>query len=143
MEMNNDKIKVLVNANRHYTTRDVAEILNISKSSVENDLKALRYVNKLDIRILHQLEKIHLIKRITICDSFLKHKENDPFFKHMITGNEKWIVYSNIEWKRSCSKNDEAQTISKTELYQRKVVYKRTSVFENVGSVSRETLKDV
>ena len=96
-----------VGANHHYTTRDVTKIPNVSKSNVENHLKALGCVSKLDVWIPHQLEEIHSIKRITTCDSLLKREENDPFLKRMITNDEKWIVYSNIERRRSWSKCDE------------------------------------
>ncbi|KOX74710.1 hypothetical protein WN51_13145 [Melipona quadrifasciata] len=37
----------------HYTTRDVAKIPNILKSSVENHSKALGYASKLDVWIFH------------------------------------------------------------------------------------------
>ncbi|EZA56270.1 Histone-lysine N-methyltransferase SETMAR [Ooceraea biroi] len=84
----------------------VPENLNISKSSVENHLKRLGYISKLDIWVAHELKEIHLTKRIDICDSLLKREENDRFLKR-ITGDEKWIVYSNVKRKRWWSKRDE------------------------------------
>lgn len=48
--------------------------------------------------------------------------ENDTFLKRVITDDEKWIVYGDIERKGSWSKRDEpAQSISKAEIRQRKV----------------------
>ena len=37
---------------------------------------------------------------ISTCDSLLKYKENISFLKQIVTGNEKWILYSNciVEW---------------------------------------------
>ena len=101
VEINSDKIKALVYKNHAYTMRDVTKILNVSKSSVENHLKALGYVSKLDVWTPHQLEGVHLLKRIIICDSLLKREENDPFLKRVITGDEKWIVCGDIERKES------------------------------------------
>ena len=49
MEIDSDKTKALVDGNRRYATRDVTEILNVSKSSVENHLMALGYASKLDV----------------------------------------------------------------------------------------------
>ena len=49
VEIDNDKISALVDANRRYVTLDVAEIPNVSKSSVENHLKTLGYASKLDV----------------------------------------------------------------------------------------------
>ena len=116
MEIDSDKIKALVDGNHAYTTRDVAEILNVSKSSVENHLKALGYASKLDVWTPRQLEQVHLLKRIITRDSLLKPEENDPFLKRVITGDEKWIVCGDIERKESWSKRDEpAQSTLKAE----------------------------
>lgn len=71
----------------------------------------------------HELEEIHLTKRIDICDFLLKREKNDPFLKCMITSDEKWIVYNNVEPNRSWSKRDElAQSISKADIRQRKIM---------------------
>jgi len=47
----------------------------------------------------YELKEILLTNRMSVCDQLIKREENDPFLKHMITG-EKWIVY-NISRKRS------------------------------------------
>jgi len=60
-------------------------------------LKQLGYVNKLDIWVSCKFKIIHLTKRVDIYDSLLK---CEKFLKHMITGDEKWIIYNNIERKR-------------------------------------------
>ncbi|EZA46787.1 Histone-lysine N-methyltransferase SETMAR, partial [Ooceraea biroi] len=101
IEIDDDKLKALIDSNRRLTTREIAENLNISKSSVENHLKRLGYISKLDIWVRHELKEIHLTERIDICDSLLKREENDPFLKRMITGDEKSIVYNNVKRKRS------------------------------------------
>ena len=44
----------------------------------------------------HKLKEIHLTKRINACDWHHKCNELDPFFKRIITGDEKWIVYNNV-----------------------------------------------
>ena len=125
MAVDNDKVKALVDANHRYTTRNVAEIPNVSKSSVENHLKALGYASKLDVWTPHRLVvgQVHLIKRITTCDPLLKREENDPFLKLAITGDETWIVYSNIERKRLWSKRDEpAESTLRAKIHQGKVM---------------------
>jgi len=45
--------------------------------------------------------------RISICNLLLKRNENCPFLKwifEMITDDEKWIVYNNVQHKRSWGK---------------------------------------
>ena len=97
----------MIENNRHSTTRDIAEKLKISHRCVERHLKQLGYVNKLDIWVPHKLNEIQLTKRISICDSLLKRNETDPFFKRIMTNNEKWVVYDNFVRKRSWGKRDE------------------------------------
>ena len=36
--------------------------------------------------------------------------KNVPFLKQIVTGDEKWILYSNVEWKRSWGKRNEQPT---------------------------------
>ncbi|EZA46710.1 Histone-lysine N-methyltransferase SETMAR [Ooceraea biroi] len=52
IEIDDDKIKALIDSNRRLTTRESAENLNVLKSSVEIHLKRLGYISKLDIWIL-------------------------------------------------------------------------------------------
>ena len=91
-EVDDDKIKVMIENKRHRTTREITEKLNISHKCVESHLKQLSYVNKLDIWVPHKLNEIQLTKRISICDSLLKRNESDPFLKRIITVDEKWVV---------------------------------------------------
>lgn len=95
--IDSDKIKALVDGNRRYATRNVTEILNVSKSSVENHLKALGYLSNSMFGTPQQLEKVHLVRFIAVRDSLLKREGNDPFLKRLTTGDETWIVHGNIE----------------------------------------------
>ncbi|KAG9436972.1 Ammar1 transposase [Apis mellifera carnica] len=45
------------------------------------------------------------------------------FLKRLIIGDEKWVVYNNIKWKRSWNRPREpAQTTSKADIHQKKVL---------------------
>ncbi|GFX99106.1 mariner transposase [Trichonephila clavipes] len=82
-------IKALVDANRRIATREIGLRLNLSNSTVYDHLKGLELPSKLDVWVLHVLTERNLCRRIDICDSLLKRHENDPFFKCIITGDEK------------------------------------------------------
>ena len=49
VEVDSNQIETLIENNQCYTTREIADILKISKSSVENHLHQLGYVNHLDV----------------------------------------------------------------------------------------------
>ena len=57
VEVDNDQIETLIENNQGYTTQEIADILKISKSSVENRLHQLGYVNRFDVRVPHKLSK--------------------------------------------------------------------------------------
>ena len=59
--------------------REIANILKISKSSIENHLHQLGYVNHSDVWVPRKLSKKNLLDHISACDSLLKHNENVPF----------------------------------------------------------------
>lgn len=123
VEVDETHIKAIIDSDRHSTTRDIAEKLNVSHTCIEKKLKKLGYVKKLDLWIPHELKEIHLVQRISICDSHLKRNEIDPFLKRLITGDERWIVYNNVNRKRPLVMQDETdQMTSKTEIRQKKIM---------------------
>ncbi|GFU33967.1 histone-lysine N-methyltransferase SETMAR [Trichonephila clavipes] len=85
VEADKDAIK----ANRRITTRDIEFRLNLSNSTVYAHLKGLGLSSKLDVWVPHVLTERNVCRRIDVCDSLLKRHENDPFLKHIITGDEK------------------------------------------------------
>ena len=52
-----DQIETFIESSQQYTTREIADILKISKSSVENHLHQLGYVNRFDVWVPRKLSK--------------------------------------------------------------------------------------
>lgn len=101
VEVDNDLIKAITDFGRHSTTREIAKKLHVLHACIENHLKQLGYVQKLDTRVSHELKETCLTQCINSWDLLEKRNENDAFLKRLITGDEKWVVYNNIKWKRS------------------------------------------
>ena len=57
VEVDSDRIKTITENNQRYTTWEIANILKISKSSVENHLHQLGYVHHFDVWVPHKLSK--------------------------------------------------------------------------------------
>ena len=73
--------------------------------------------------VLHKLKEKNLLDHISACNSLLKHNENVLFLKQIVTGNEKWILYSKVGWKRSWGKqNEPPRTTPKASLHPKKVI---------------------
>ena len=63
----------------------------------------------------------NLLAHISACDSLLKHKEV-PFLKQFVMGDEKRILYNNVEEKISWNKqNEPPSTTPKASLHPKKV----------------------
>ena len=69
VEVDSNQIKTLTEKNQHYTTRVIANIFKISKSSIENHLHQVGYVNLSDILVPYKLSKKTLLDHISACDS--------------------------------------------------------------------------
>ena len=57
VEVDSDQIETIIENNQHYTTQEIADILKISKSSIENHLHQLGYANCFDVWVPHKLSK--------------------------------------------------------------------------------------
>ena len=104
-----DQLKLIainrnIENNQRYTTRETVDILKISKSSAENHLHQLGYVKCFDVWVPRKLSEKNLLDRISASDFLLKCNENVPFLKQIVIGDEKWILYNNVEQKRSWDK---------------------------------------
>ena len=67
----------LIENNPRYATRKLAEMLNMSKSTIH--FVKLGYINRFDVWIPHDLTEKNLMDRISICDSFYKYNEETIF----------------------------------------------------------------
>ncbi|PIO76193.1 hypothetical protein TELCIR_01737 [Teladorsagia circumcincta] len=82
----NDQIKMLIETNRHITTREIGEKLDVLKPTIHEHLMELGFVKRLDVWVPHKLSERNLMDRVSVCGSLLKQNENEPFLKRMVTG---------------------------------------------------------
>ena len=100
VELDREQIKTLTVNYQCYIIQETADILKISKSSNENNLHQLGYVNHFDVWVSHKLRGKKNLDHISTCNSLLKRNKNVPFLKQIVTGDDKWILYNRVEWKR-------------------------------------------
>ena len=102
VEVDNNHIdKTLTENNQCYTMQEIADTLKMSKSSNENHLHQLSYVNHFDVWVPHKISEKNLLDHIFPCDSLLTLNNNVLFLKQIVTGNDKSIIYNNVEQQRS------------------------------------------
>lgn len=95
-----DKIKILIHTSQRKITHEIAERLTLSNSIIYDHLKRLDLIAKLE-------------RWVPSCDLHLK----CLFLKFIITGDEKWALYSEVKRKKSwSSKAEPAQSTSKVDI---------------------------
>ena len=92
VQVDSDQIKTIIENNQRYTTREIPDILKISKLSIENYLHQVGYVNRFDVWDPHKSSKKNLLDHISTWGSLLIHNENVPFLKQIVTGDEKCVL---------------------------------------------------
>ena len=91
--------------------------------ALKNHLHQLGYVNLFDVWVLHKLSEQKLLDHISAYDSLLKCNGNILVLKQIVRDNEKWILYNNVEWKRSWGKqNEPPPTTPKAGIHSKKVM---------------------
>ena len=136
-----DKIRDLVEKSRSLTVQEMSNVLKIPKTTIHRCLKKMRMVSKLNVWVPHELAERNRLERSTACMSLLARNKHEPFLKHLVTGDEKWILYENPERKRSWSqRNQLPQRCAKPGLHPRKALlcvwwdYKGILYFELLSS---------
>ena len=72
----------------------ITDILTIFKSSVENNLNLLGYVNHFDVWVPYRLSEENLLSHISACSSLLQCNRKPFVLKtncEIVMGHEKWI----------------------------------------------------
>lgn len=116
-------INELLESEPQLSTRQIAERLNCSKTTVERKLHEMGKVWKLGSWLPHELTESQRGVRFSICSSLLSRLECEPFLDRLVTGDEKWVFYINVIRKRQwVSKGEPAKAISKPELHPQKVM---------------------
>ena len=105
VEVDSNQIKTLIENNQCYTTQEIANIPKISKSRVENHLQQLGHVHQFDVWIPYKWKKTFLT--VFLHTILYWNITKSPFLEQILLGNENWVLYSCVEWKRSWGKWNE------------------------------------
>jgi len=98
--VNDAELKKLVEADPQQTTHDLAVVSGCDYSTVARHLGKIGKVNRAGAWIPHLLTDENLAERESTCRFLLDKLREEPFLDRIITGDEKWVLYSNVTRKR-------------------------------------------
>ncbi|XP_065658602.1 histone-lysine N-methyltransferase SETMAR-like [Hydra vulgaris] len=91
------KVDVILQENRHATTRFIAEHLHVSHTAVRKNLLQMgkRYLR--NIWVPYELTESAKTKRVEICSQLLEMYEKNNFLPRLVTVDEVWIYCENTD----------------------------------------------
>jgi histone-lysine N-methyltransferase SETMAR len=94
-EINLDELKQLIKSNPSLTSRNVASTLGCTHGAVLYQFKLLCLTPRLGEWVPHDLTPSQLAKRVECCQHLLSLHRQFNWLDNIITGDEKWVLYTN------------------------------------------------
>jgi len=97
----NADLQALLDEDDAQTEKQLAEALNVGRSTISERLKAMGKIQKAGKWVPHELNDRQLENRKTTSEILLQRHDRKSFLHRIVTGDEKWIYYENPKRKRS------------------------------------------
>jgi histone-lysine N-methyltransferase SETMAR len=93
-----DQIQHIIDENKHATTREIGEQLNVSHEAVWKNLKNMGKRYLVNVWIPYSLTDANKAKRMATCNDLLKMFKRNNFLHRIVTVDEMWVY-----WENECS----------------------------------------
>jgi histone-lysine N-methyltransferase SETMAR len=103
LEIDRDELEVLLEEDPRLSSVELAKQLSVSHTTVLRQLHELGKVYKVGKWVPHSLTERNLNQRLTTCISHLARYKKKDFLWKIVTGDEKWIYYTNSHNKKQWS----------------------------------------
>lgn len=121
--VDDERLLELVDMDPYLTAREIAETMGASHTSIINHLHANGKVSRLDRWVPHTLSVSVRQRRVDAAVSLLSYSRRTHWLDTIVTGDEKWCLYTNIKRRRSWSDvASSTRTQAKADLHPRKVM---------------------
>lgn len=128
VELDEERLNNLVHEDPRQTTRELAEKMQCSHSTIERHLHSMGKVQKLGAWVPHVLNNENKNQRIKIASELLArhrstHGHKQRFLFRIITGDEKWCLYVNMKQRKEwVSPDKQATPQAKQDFHPRKTM---------------------
>lgn len=99
------RLNRLIHNSPRQSTRELANLMNCDHSTIVRHLHSMGKVQKSGVWVPHTLSQNNKNQRVAICASLLaRHRlareQHRPFLSCIVTGDEKWCLYTNIRKRK-------------------------------------------
>lgn len=95
------ELQALLDEDDGQTQEQLAEQLNVDRSTVAKRLKAMGKVLKIGRWVPHELTERQQENRKTTCEMLLARYKRKSYLHRIVTGDEKWVYFNNPKRKKS------------------------------------------
>lgn len=123
VELDLERLKQLIEADPRLTTRCLASELGSVHGTIEYHLHEMGKTSKLGVWVPHELSASQLAQRADICMNLLSLRRTFNWLDHVVTGDEKWVLYVNHIRKRQwLEPGQPSKPTPKVDLHPKKVL---------------------
>ena len=94
------ELRKLVEADPQQTTHDMADASGCDRSTISRHLGQIGKANRAGVWTPHELTDKNLADRESTCRKLLDLFGEENFLDRIVTGDEKWVLYSNVVRRR-------------------------------------------
>jgi len=122
-EFDNSALQEALEANNRQTSRELADLLGVSHTTILHHLAELGKKAKLGCWVPHKLDDRDRHRRVDMAISLLSRSRRTDWLDSVVTGDEKWTFYANIRRKRQwVDAGTSAEREPRQELHPKKIM---------------------
>ena len=123
LELDLDALKNLVESDPFASSTEMASTLGVDHKTITHGLRILGKVKKLGRFVPHTLSQFDLDRRVDLSTTLLTMYQGERWLDRLITGDEKWVHYSNHHRRAQWVDRDEQpDDVPKPDLHPKKVM---------------------
>lgn len=119
--LDNEALRAAIESDPDQTLAELAEQFSVSSETIRTHLKDLGKSWRLNKWVPHELTEDQKTVRKTICSSLHFRSKIDPFYKRILTCDEKWVMFDNTTRKHSWLDAGSSASTPRPSIHQRKV----------------------